>query len=156
LQPYIINVDAVVEWWRSAMTSANEQMQHLIDNNDENALLGTLENALRAAIPEDVSDDEREEFVRQALEAAKSDPCHLMFGRIFAEMLSDFMSNVSGGDFREVPGSTITVSPLKNQEGKIRGVEISRSQLDDQEIQEIASNGISGIEDFLKSRVNEQ
>ncbi len=156
MQPYIINVDAVVEWWRSAMTSANEQMQHLIDNNDENALLGTLENALRAAIPEDVSDDEREEFVRQALEAAKSDPCHLMFGRIFAEMLSDFMSNVSGGDFREVPGSTITVSPLKNQEGKIRGVEISRSQLDDQEIQEIASNGISGIEDFLKSRVNEQ
>jgi hypothetical protein len=138
------------------MTSANEQMQHLIDNNDENALLGALENALRAAIPEDVSDDEREEFVRQALEAAKSDPCHLMFGRIFAEMLSDFMSNVSGGDFREVPGSTITVSPLKNQEGKIRGVEISRSQLDDQEIQEIASNGISGIEDFLKSRVNEQ
>ena len=156
MQPYIINVDAVVEWWRSAMTSANEQMQHLIDNNNENALLGTLENALRAAIPEDVSDDEREEFVHQALEAAKSDPCHLMFGRIFAEMLSDFMSNVSGGDFREVPGSTITVSPLKNQEGKIRGVEINRSQLDDQEIQEIASNGISGIEDFLKSRVNEQ
>ena len=156
MQPYIINVDAVVEWWRSAMTSANEQMQHLIDNNNENALLGTLENALRAAIPEDVSDDEREEFVQHALEAAKSDPCHLMFGRIFAEMLSDFMSNVSGGDFREVPGSTITVSPLKNQEGKIRGVEINRSQLDDQEIQEIASNGISGIEDFLKSRVNEQ
>jgi hypothetical protein len=156
LQPYIINVDAVVEWWRSAMTSANEQMQHLIDNNNENAILGTLENALRAAIPEDVSDDEREEFIQHALEAAKSDPCHLMFGRVFAEIISDFMSNMSGGDFREVPGSTITVSPLKNQEGKIRGVEINRSQLDDQEIQEIASNGISGIEDFLKSRVNEQ
>ena len=156
MQPYIINVDAVVEWWRSAMTSANEQMQHLIDNNNENAILGTLENALRAAIPEDVSDDEREEFIQHALEAAKSDPCHLMFGRVFAEIISDFMSNMSGGDFREVPGSTITVSPLKNQEGKIRGVEINRSQLDDQEIQEIASNGISGIEDFLKSRVNEQ
>ena len=156
MQPYIINAEAVAEWWRNAMTAANEQMQHLVENNDDQRILATLEESLIKAIPDEVSDEEREEFIKQAMEAAKSDPCHLMFGRIFAEMLSDFMSNASDGSFRETTGTTITISPLKNHEGKIRGVEINRSQLDDQEIQEIASNGISGIEDFLKSRVNEQ
>jgi len=156
MQPYIINANAVADWWRSAMESANQQMKHLVENNDNKSILAGIEESLINAIPDTVSDDDRQAFIEQAMEAAKSDPLHLMFGRLFAEVLSEFMSSASDGSFREVAGTTITVSPLTNHEGEVRGVEINRSKLCEQDIQDIASNGISGIEDFLKSRVKEQ
>jgi hypothetical protein len=156
VQPYIVNVDAVNSWWQAAINTCNEQMQHLVDNNDEAAILKVIEDSIRDAIPDGMSEEMGEEFIADALEAAKDDPGWLVFGRFFAEIMSDFMNSMGRGDFREVPGTTIKILPLTNSEGKVRGVEISRSQMDDSAIQEIASNGISGIEDFLNSRVNNQ
>jgi hypothetical protein len=155
MQPYLVNVEAILEWWKAAMNTLNDQMQHLVDNNDDEAIMNAIRRALEEAVPDDLPDEQREEFIGLALKAAEDDPLHLMFGRFFAEMASDFMGTMGRGEFREIPGTTVKVSPLTNAKGQCRGIEIERSQMDDSAIQEIASNGHAAIEDFLKSKVTD-
>lgn len=157
VQPPMINPEAVSEWWRLAITSFNQQVGRLCsENSDElKSLVESMVEQMEAKF-DDAANILGEDDAKYALDNARNtlmnDPGFLLMGKWISEMLPVFLSHMSDGDFTETPGTKIQVFAVRSDsDGFVRGCDIKRSPVSDDEITDIASNGLAGIEDFLKS-----
>lgn len=159
MQDYQVNADVVNKWWVAAVEAINHHLKHIFENNSEEAVKANIINMLNIPDldPEELPDGmDLQEFKDAAIEEMMKDPMRLMFGKMLADFTAEFMRTAATDDFREIPGTEIKISILRNEEGVSCGTEISRRLLEDPKIAEIANNGISNIEEFLNNVVTKE
>lgn len=157
MQPPRVNEDMVAEWWRLAISSFNQQVGKMFADNPSE-LKKFLEEMVEQMemkvddVAEIMGEDKAHDALENAKESLMEDPGFLLLGKWVAEMMPNFLSHLGDGDFTEIPGTKIEIFAVRSDnDGLIRGCDIKRSPVSDDEINVIAANGMAAVEDFLKT-----
>jgi hypothetical protein len=95
-----------------------------------------------------------EEKQNATVEELEIDPGRIFHMKAAMALLEEIKRGFMEGTFADLPGTKTEVEIVHKDNGDVECVRVERRPMTDQEIEEISTNGLQDLENFLHSRVD--